>query len=411
MSEFEHSSLGPSKWDRWVRCPGSVALSRGLPDNAGREAAQGTAFHHLVAMCAENGLDPLDFVGEGNGVPVEEWFFEFDLEMAEAAEEGMYLIETLQDNPKWEVLIENRVDISPWAGEGQFGSADVIAWNVEDAHIVIFDWKYGQGVPVYPEDCYQLYGYALGSWKSFVCDAFTKDGIGTCPPFNEIRVDLIIEQPRIAAAGGTYTTTHADVFEMGHKAKSALASIDDPEALHPGEHQCAFCPAQTVCRAYNDWMLRTCGSEFEDLEARGEESFDLSPGLMPHSRSAVIRMAPLIRRWLDKLHAEAFHDAEHGYDVPGFKLVPGRRGRRKWREEHIDLARARLQYRVGPARVHEPKKLISPAQAEKLVGKREFYEVFSDFVVQGDAKRVLVAESDSREALPSIEDEFDNLDL
>lgn len=410
MSEFEHSSLGPSKWDRWVRCPGSVALSKGLPDNAGWEAAEGTAFHHLVAMCAENGLDPLDFVGEGNGIPVEDWFFEYNLEMAESAEEGMYLIETLQDNPKWEVLIEKRVDISPWAGEGQFGSADVIAWNVEDAHIVIFDWKYGQGVPVYPEDCYQLYGYALGGWESFIAFAFDKGGHRRTP-WTEIRVDLIIEQPRIAAAGGTHTTTLADVMEMGERAKRALESVDDPESVHPGEHQCSFCPAQTYCRAHEDWMLRICGSEFEDLEARGEESFTLSPALTPTSRSAVLRMAPQIRRWLDRLHAEAFHDAEHGYEVPGFKLVPGRRGRRKWREAHIDLARARLQYRVGPLKVHEPKKLISPAQAEKLVGKREFHEVFSDFVEQGAAKSVLVAESDSREALPSIEDEFDNLDL
>ena len=423
MSETEHSSLGPSKWDRWVRCPGSVALSEGRPDIAGWEAAEGTAFHHLVATCLEHGLSPYDFIGEGNGCTVADWWFEYDMEMAESSLDGMHFVERFQEDPRWMVLVENKVDISPWAGEGQFGWADVIMWNVEARHIIVFDWKYGQGVPVHPDSSLQLRGYALGAWESFIREEFRRKGLAGVE-YEDIRVDLVIEQPRIAMAGGTYTTSLHDVFETGRKAMESrrLISIIDESRLtpkeiqkatdffNPGEKQCQFCPAQLDCVAYNDWMLRVIGAEFEDLDDVSFRNRRFERALTPHSRSAVLTMAPMIRKWLDKLHADAWHDAEMGFEVPGFKMVPGRRGRRKWRADVMSLARGRLVEQIGAVDSFVPAKLISPAQAEKLVGKREFHETFSDFVEQSEAKRVLVAETDSREAMPSIEDDFDNLD-
>ena len=53
IEEDAHSERGPSTAHRWRPCPASVRLSRGLPNTAGIEAAYGTVFHEVAALCLE----------------------------------------------------------------------------------------------------------------------------------------------------------------------------------------------------------------------------------------------------------------------------------------------------------------------------------------------------------------------
>ncbi len=46
-----HALLSPSSAERWMQCPGSVALSYGAPDSSSEYADEGTAAHELAAMC------------------------------------------------------------------------------------------------------------------------------------------------------------------------------------------------------------------------------------------------------------------------------------------------------------------------------------------------------------------------
>ena len=254
---LEHSSMGPSTWDRWVRCPGSVLLCDKIPDESSWEAKEGTAFHHYVAMCLDVGLDPYDLVG--GGVWVEDEWFDFSIEFAEAALDGMHYVEGLRNTPGWEVRVETQVDISPWAGKGQFGTADVIAWSIEERHIVIFDWKYGQGVPVYPDDSYQLKAYALGAYATFLRKEFPDDHTS----IGDIRVDLRIEQPRIPAAGGLHVMSLMDILRFGNTARVAAKTSEKiafgylSPTYNPGEKQCEWCRAQLLCRDHAEWQLRT----------------------------------------------------------------------------------------------------------------------------------------------------------
>ena len=82
-------------------------------------------------------------------------------------------------------------------------------------------------------------------------------------------------------------------------------------------------------------------------------------------------MTPLFKRWLNALHADAWHDAEHGWPVPGFKMIDGRRGRRKWKENCLSIAEDKLVLRVGqvPAFVE---RIGFPGASGRVVGKTAF---------------------------------------
>ena len=58
-------------------------MSRGLPNTVGIEAAYGTVFHDYAADCAELGLDPQHFVGDGFDTGDGFGWLEFDQAMAD----------------------------------------------------------------------------------------------------------------------------------------------------------------------------------------------------------------------------------------------------------------------------------------------------------------------------------------
>ena len=197
-----HSSRGPSGASRWRRCPGSVNAEKGLPDKAGREAAEGTLFHEFAALCVEFGFQPEDF-GSGTVYAVDGHRIEFDEEMARSMHDGLDLINEIVE-PGDTVLVEQRVDISAWCGPGQVGTCDVAIFKRD--HIFIFDWKYGKGIPVSPVKNDQIYLYCLGVWNDHGKAMFKN-----VDP-NEIKVTFIIEQPRAPGGGGAWDTTMADVL-------------------------------------------------------------------------------------------------------------------------------------------------------------------------------------------------------
>lgn len=393
---MRHSSLGPSQWDRWVRCPGSIEATAGLPDNTSWEAAEGTVFHEMVAECAQKDHDPELFIGQVH--EVEGHVIEIDDMMAYSAHDGLEFIRSLQDDPKWEVRIEEEVDISSWAGPDQFGNADMIAWNLHERRVIVFDWKYGQGVPVYPETSYQCRGYALGAWWTFF-----HDKIGYDP--DRIQVDIMIEQPRIPSAGGTWTTSLGDLLLWGAHVKEQRLRADEI-GLVPGEKQCYFCTARTKCDALAEWSLDMMGMSFEDLDTMNE--FKPPSPLTPERRSAVLRARPLIEKWFGDLHASAYHDASAGLAVPGLKLQPGRRPRRKWNDE--PAAEDEAIGWLGRDRAFTEPKFRSPAQIQQIVGRKNFIAFFEEFVLHGEPKLVLVVDEDGSPGEAPIIEEFDNLE-
>lgn len=58
-----HSILGASSAGRWMKCPGSVRLCKGLPNVSSEAAKEGTAAHWFAEQCLKRKCDADYFLG------------------------------------------------------------------------------------------------------------------------------------------------------------------------------------------------------------------------------------------------------------------------------------------------------------------------------------------------------------
>ena len=421
--EILHSERGPSTAHRWRPCPGSVRLSRGLPDTAGIEAAYGTVFHEFAAICLELGLEPQGFVGDKLEVPGH-GVLTFDQAMADHMLYGLDLFWSLADAPGAKMMVEQRVSLEDWVGPKEFGTTDLAIIDVFNWRLVCGDWKYGAGVPVDPEDNDQAILYTLGTWSSFAKEMFYdahSSGKGPDGPdadllsMPEIEVIIIIEQPRAEGGGGVWRTTMSHILAEGMKISRDAKRTEDPDApVVPGTKQCQFCKAAkfNTCIERPKQLLAMAGADFDDLEEDFENAdpIPLMPVsvISPEQRSQLLLHRKMFDKLFDDLHAAAYKDAEMGRSVPGLKLVPGRAGARAWKDE--DKAAILLTHDLGPDGAYV-KKLLSPAMVEEVVGKKKFKDRFGRSIQQGESKAILVPDTDKREALGTVQDDFDVTDV
>lgn len=402
--ELEHSIRGPSGATGWRRCKGKINAERGLPDVPTRAAAEGTVFHEYAAMCLMFGLDPEDFP---LGVKHQQDGFEieFDEDMQHYMHEGLAWVRERVE-PGDILLVERRVDISPWAGAGEFGTADVLIIKRAKRHIINFDWKYGKGVPVSPIRNDQMYLYNLGGWNDYAKRIFK----GVDP--SEIKVTFHIEQPRAPGGGGTWHTDMADCLAEGKLIREDALATMDPEAPRtPGEKQCLFCKAASQCREQQEYLLRVFGQKFEDIEEGIElgvgPAFDDPERLTLETRSYILLHWKAFKRYVDRIHALVLHDLKAGKEVPLLKAVTGRGGHRAFIADHEAEAGKWLAAQIGKEQAYETK-LISPAAAEKLVGKKAFGEHLKAFVTQPPGKPILVPLDDKRDPIQDYASKFDD---
>lgn len=420
--EILHSERGPSTAHRWRACPGSVILSRGIPNTAGIEAAYGTVFHDYAADCLELGIDPQGFVGDsmivdGHGR------LEFDQQMADSMLNGLDLLWALADVPGAKMLVEQRVDLTEWIGPGEFGTTDAAVIDPFNWRLVVFDWKYGQGVPVSPEWNDQAICYALGTWTSFAAEMFeafliedaAKKGETFDPnvPWeDDIEVIIMVEQPRAPGGGGTWTTDMGTLLREGRKIRrDADLSLKPNAPFNPGPSQCQFCPAarMNICKARAELVLTELGQDFDGLDddflSGAEMDLPKPKSLTPEQRTQVLLHRKVIDKFLDSLHEEAYNDAKNRRPTPGMKLVEGRNPPRKWKD--VTKAEILLEYDFNEKAY--TKKILSPTQVEDRVGKRKYLTRFARMVDTGESKPILVPETDKRQALPDITSDFDGL--
>jgi len=96
---------------------------------------------------------------------------------------------------------------------------------------------------------------------------------------------------------------------------------------------------------------------------------------------------------------------EGGDGFPGYKLVEGR-SQRRWSNEKA--AEAVLVDLVGQDKAFAVK-LISPSQAEKVLGKVRKEDI-ADLITKPSGAPTLAPESDKRPAVNLADDDFDVID-
>ncbi|MCU7522761.1 MAG: DUF2800 domain-containing protein [Ignavibacteria bacterium] len=128
------------------------------------------------------------------------------------------------------------------------------------------------------------------------------------------------------------------------------------------------------------------------------ETFQIpaSPDLLTKEQvSAVLKQADNIISWLNQVKEFALNQAIKGEQYEGFKVVEGR-SFRKFKDDEIAAQMLMLEG-YNEAVIYE-KKLLSLAQLEKVVGKKNFEAILGSQIYKPAGKPALVPDTDERPA-------------
>lgn len=411
-SDGAHAEYGPSKASMYLRCLGSINAERGLPDDSGFEAAQGTVFHEYAEMCLKFGLDPDDFeIGTEhvltNGVGTK-WTVQYDQEMVDNMWSGLNQIrEWMELDPDAVLYVEQKVDLQRWLGPRQFGTSDVCIVLPNLRRIICFDWKYG-GIPVYPFENEQASLYTLGCWNSFAASFFGNDAHG-------IEVLVHIEQPRAPGGGGQWTTTMTDLLAWAEDVKIKVEASRKPDAPRTaGEKQCRYCKARSTCAVNYAHKLDLFGQEFTDVDVGIANMTALElpelTELTPERLSYIWLNKAAITRWLDSIHDLLVQRSIAGKETPMLKMVKGRAPARKFIKSLEGRAKAAAIGVLGNRAFSKPE-LLSVAQLDTLMGKKTYNTVLKQYVDEGVPGESLVPIQDLRDPVQAAPDLFTDDDI
>lgn len=374
---MKHASLGASKAHRWITCPASVSIEDTIPDESSFYAAEGTAAHELAEMCLVSQKPPESYIG------VEVEGFIVDKVMAYHVAEYVDYCNGLKGEKHYEL----RVDYSKYA-DGGFGTADCVV--IDDNVLHVIDLKYGSGVKVSAQDNEQLMMYALGTLQfSGASDVDT--------------VHMTIVQPRMDNIQ-TYKRTAKDIIKWAEEVvKPAAIATASPDAkFNPSPNACKFCKAKPVCRALAKFNYEATLSDFDNLDH--PLLVQVPTAMTPVELGALIPKLPMLISWARAVEVHARKVLNDGGIVDGYKLVAGR-NRRSWVDE--SKAVTVLTDLLGDEAVIE--KLISPSQAQKLLGKGRYDEIESLVAKTGGAP-TLAQDKDPRPAVkPDVADYFNEI--
>lgn len=369
-----HAKLSASGSARWLACPGSVKAEEGLADKSSMAAAEGTAAHELGELVLMQGGNCSDWLGKmlpDNN----EW--EVTHEMADAVQIYVDYVRNLGGEQSYEI----RVDFSDWIPEG-FGTCDALAVNGDTLYVT--DLKYGKGVKVYAEQNSQGMLYALGALNEYELVYQIK------------RVVITIVQPRLDHID-EWEISADELTKWGEWASQRADMCLEPDAERvPGEKQCQWCKAQAKCPEQKSYAERILLVEFDDISEQKPVNT-----LSDEQLRAALEGKKLVLSWLDAVEKHVTERLTSGEGFPGFKLVAGR-SLRQWQDE--DKAAVDLTERLGEDAY--TRKLLSPAQAEKALGKAKAKEI-AELIVKGEGKPTLVPESDKRPAVNITANDFD----
>lgn len=457
-----HSYWSASGFESLMLCPGKKVMEAGKPDSTSIYAAEGTAAHQLLTWAltdkadADYYLDTVIKINErGRVIPegsdeLPEWTFTVDEDMARHVQ---VCIDYVRDvaGADGAVIVDTRVNYSKYLDvdyDTAWGTADVIILKGDE--VIVIDFKYGMGVEVqagwddingYDETIRhpnpQMALYALGALAEYEIAG----------DFSHVR--MAISQPRITTKPSEYDlpieeliTWAADegqaaVIRCNNAAEVHQLTAEEWSAKHlvPGEKQCKFCRAKATCPALRAEVAKSVFAgeapatpdEFAAAETHG--AHDELPYDEPHWLAACLAKADLIEDWVKAVRAEVERRLLAGQEVPGYKLVQGKKGNRKWSDPKV-VEELFKTMRLKVEQMYDFT-LISPTSAEKLapkydkagklvppkegapapiIGPRQWPKV-KELITQSEGKPHVAPLSDPREPLviTPVADDFETV--
>jgi hypothetical protein len=390
-----HSKIGASSSKRWLSCPGSIALSQGIPNRGSQYAMEGTAAHELAEMCLNEYFDAQYYVATNHVITVHQdgtdYLFPVTQEMADAVQ--VYLDFVRKDEP-FDTLVEVKFHLKE-LHEGLFGTADCVQWFADEAKLRVIDYKHGQGTPVEAEGNPQGMYYALGAL--------------TALRFPARVVEIVIVQPRCPHGAGPIRSWtigvdelldwQADLLDGVKRVERAnelrgggtISPVDwDLAYLASGDH-CKFCPAAAV--------PGRCNAIAEKQQALARVEFAPMVDYDPAKLAQALLDMPAVEARIKAIREFAYAEAEAGRAPPGWKLVE-KRATRKWRDDAgVDQALFEATG-IEHDKFYDPPKLKSPAQIEKLLPKDQ-RSILAELTVKESSGHTLAPAEDKRAAVKS----------
>lgn len=356
-----HSPLGASGAERWMSCPGSVALLKELELPESDEPdfrSEGTSAHEAGAHCLINGMDAWEVIGQTFGKHV------FTAEMSAAVQ--IYLDEARDGVDEFcTVYNEFKID-DPEFHELFYGTLD--RGVIRGTLMKVKDYKHGEGVVVEVERNPQIMYYAYGLLRHH-------------PEVTD--VELTIVQPRAFHPDGPVRTWECSADYIREWAEDtlrpAMLRTEMDNDLDAGKW-CRFCPAKLVCPL----MVSLFGAA---MTANKDQIPQLSDAGLGRSYQYV----QAVEQYVKAMKEEAFRRLSTGKELDGIKLVP-KKANRVWKGGAIAVFRSRFEQEA-----FTKPELRSPAEMEKISPAAK--ELVKEYAYTPDTGLTVALANDKRPAV------------
>lgn len=374
-----HADAGPSAAERWLVCPASVTLTRGVERKSSPYAREGSAAHAAAELILKGKPVPEFITIEGEDILITD-------EMLEHI--GVYtrLVDMVRETAEF-TLIEGKVSLDWWYApqplpEPIHGTADFIAYDMKQRMLTVIDFKYGQGHGVEVINNPQLMIYALGALGLFTSEF-------------PIKVQMVIVQPRVAEPIKAHTILLSELMKWAEKIlQPAITRIGNGDTSESAGDHCRWCVRAGTCAELTQTAIDAAKLTFSSQNSSEPSPSDYSS----QELSEILNKAELIGTWVTKVRMEVEERIKNGDDVPGWKLV-AKRGTRKWADE---VGRDEWLYTNFPDDYAEGRfqtvEALSPAQLEKVLKKMKAdVRELDQFITKESSGLTLVREADVRE--------------
>jgi hypothetical protein len=410
MTDRPHALASPSKAEMWLACSNSLAANIGQPEGDKKAADLGTDKHELMTLCLQFNVGAISYEGHvlGKGHTVNK----------ELAHDVQTVVDNVRERIRGyelrgatvEMVLDYAVPIDHITGEeGATGTLDIallITWPDGISDLDVIDAKFGYQ-EVQAEGNPQLLMYGSGALEVF---SLTGE-------FRE--VSLEIEQP-LRGHVEPYKIRPQSiaewVAEARPKAQKAILihNMAGERALKAqdfgvSEKGCMWCKAKAVCPAARAKVEETIGMDFDVLS--NEEISHPVNLIEPESLGDVFPHLELIEDWIKGIRARVELELLAGKQIPGLKLVAGKKGNRAWASDEEAEAMMK-KFKMKQEQMYSFKLLGPKPILEALADQPRRLKQIESLIVQPAGKPHVALDSDKRPAIEikPVEDGFDTVD-